>query len=543
MKAIVSTFIILFLSFTVQSAYSIDAESSYMGFGTGGDVPSPDSTGGPDAYGYTWIDSDEPGGPTYDWVDITGVGTLVAGLGDDNSVGPFAMGFSFPYYWYDVDQFYVGSNGWISFSSGQNFAHPFAQLPHPPLPNDLLAGLSGDIDFTQGGSCYYYTSSGLDSLIVSYIEVPEFASGTALHTFQIILTRADSTITYQYGEQLGDFSAGGSNAFSMGIENNTGTIGLNYYYNPRTVTPPSPPPFAESTVIKFIPPEVTTYEVHDLGVPHALTVGGMGMFIHPSSTLSNWSVIKNFGNQAENFYAASCVIEDDGGSVVFSDSILYTTTINPGDVESVDFPDFSALQSGVLYTAGFGSHLPPGIDMVPGNDYMDVEVLAVDYPGELSYDDGSNESNTSWNGDFSGFGNQFVPPSYPVKLDHADVMIGSSSTMGDMVLYVLDDDGPDGGPGTILAGDTISVSSPGWRSVDLSSFNVVIYEGSFYVGAIHRFQSTFTFGMDENPPLSRRGWEYTAGWAPSRYQSENDIMIRVEVIAGPPPHHAAPVQW
>ncbi|MFM7031235.1 MAG: hypothetical protein ACKOX4_01810, partial [Bacteroidota bacterium] len=56
--------------------------------------------GGPDAYGYTWKDSNEPGGPTFNWINITTTGTQVTGLGDDNFVGPFGFIDGFQYYWY-----------------------------------------------------------------------------------------------------------------------------------------------------------------------------------------------------------------------------------------------------------------------------------------------------------------------------------------------------------------------------------------------------------------------------------------------------------
>jgi hypothetical protein len=53
--------------------------------------------GGPDSFGYVWIDSDEDGGPTYSWIDIAATGTAVSTttLGDDGKVGPFNIGFPF----------------------------------------------------------------------------------------------------------------------------------------------------------------------------------------------------------------------------------------------------------------------------------------------------------------------------------------------------------------------------------------------------------------------------------------------------------------
>ncbi len=77
------------------------------------------TSGGPDAFGYVWRDSNDPNGPAFNWIDITSMpgAVQITGLTDDNTVGPFPIGFSFDYYTGSSSQFWVGSNGNIRLSS------------------------------------------------------------------------------------------------------------------------------------------------------------------------------------------------------------------------------------------------------------------------------------------------------------------------------------------------------------------------------------------------------------------------------------------
>ncbi|MGD8978933.1 MAG: hypothetical protein PVH23_02545, partial [candidate division WOR-3 bacterium] len=70
------------------------------------------STGGPDDFGYTWIDSEAPGGPTFNWVDISGTGTATA-MGDDDHYWP--VPFTFTFYGTTFDTLAIESNGTIAF--------------------------------------------------------------------------------------------------------------------------------------------------------------------------------------------------------------------------------------------------------------------------------------------------------------------------------------------------------------------------------------------------------------------------------------------
>ncbi len=493
------------------------------------DPPVIRGAGGPDLYGYRWIDSDTVAPtlpvPTYNWIDISTIGTLVTGLGDDNVVGPFDVGFDFPYYWYDVNSFYVGSNGYIAF--GDNFleASPFPTMPNTARPNNVLAPFMSDLDFSVGSpACYYWTNAAEDTFIISYHDVRWWNSPTSLNTFQIILSRADSAILFQYHTQQGVPSGGYVDGLTVGIENIAGDVGLQYNHDQL----PTTNAIHSSLAIYFYPPDSTTYEVHDIGVVRIMNEYSGSFFLYNGDTVDCWGLVRNMGNQTENNVNVYCQIRNASNTLVYADTMAIAS-IAPGGTDSLVFaPGWSTTTNG-LYRMKIKSMLG---DMVANNDSIMLEFRVVTYPVELQQDGGTAQTGYAWNGVNSGYGMRFVPPIYPTKINTARFNVNSVTGAPIVTVQVLDDDGPGGIPGSILYQTPQVAAAAGWFDIDVSGQNLEISDGAFYIGCISNTASAPYFGMDTLPLASRQTWEYTGVWAPYRENESHDVLIRAVVTFG-----------
>jgi len=178
---------------------------------------------------YTYTTSDDAGGPPFSWVDISGIGTRIT-LGDDETRGPFAIGFPFTFYDTTYTEFYVSSNGWLSFVPPAGSVYNNTCLPDPAAPSPIVAAWWDDLNpstVQAPDGVYYLTSS--DALILSFINVPRFSSGGP-YTFQAILHQ-NGTITLQYLDMQGTRL----NEATIGIQDATGTKGLNVTCNAEFV--------------------------------------------------------------------------------------------------------------------------------------------------------------------------------------------------------------------------------------------------------------------------------------------------------------------
>ncbi|MCB2211744.1 immune inhibitor A [bacterium] len=193
--------------------------------------PMIDDLGGPDLSGHVWVDSNEPDGPDYGWIDITAVGTQIDSLmTDDCELGPFDLGFDFPLYDNFYSQVYVASNG------GLIFADYYFYYYNQPLPYNhgqpdnssifwfwddwyVVNGANGDVYYAQA------TLGDRDAWILSYIDVEHIAMGTV--TAQVVLFD-DGEILIQYEEISDDYS---TNSCTVGIQNDDLSDYLQVVYN------------------------------------------------------------------------------------------------------------------------------------------------------------------------------------------------------------------------------------------------------------------------------------------------------------------------
>jgi gliding motility-associated-like protein len=148
---------------------------------------------------------------------------------DDSQQGPFNIGFTFCFFGQTYSQFYVGSNGWISFSPGQPTTFTTQTIPtgNAFVPKNCIMGPWQDWHPGIGGQIRYQTTgvAPCRKLIVSWTNMPMFSCTNNFGTFHIVIHESTNYIDSYIQNKPACLQWQGGTA-TQGIHNSTGTIGI-----------------------------------------------------------------------------------------------------------------------------------------------------------------------------------------------------------------------------------------------------------------------------------------------------------------------------
>jgi uncharacterized membrane protein/predicted GH43/DUF377 family glycosyl hydrolase len=236
--------------------------------------PVPRGTGGPDAFGYTWVDSKAPAPQVnYSWIEISGTGTN-SGLAGDDSFTSAAIGFSFSFYENTYTTAYFSTNGIVTFGAGSS-SYSNTVLPTANAPNNMLAAFWDDLD-SNGGTAYYQTLGSAPNrlFVIEWLNWWTLG-GQGPMTFEVVLFESGE-ILFQYNS-LGTATGGSA---SVGIENSAGSIGLQYSYNSATALQNGMAILFACGPLQYdfdiSPPNQTNYGFAGGTVDHILTMDNRG---------------------------------------------------------------------------------------------------------------------------------------------------------------------------------------------------------------------------------------------------------------------------
>jgi hypothetical protein len=488
--------------------------------------------GGPDLYGYIWRDTLDPSGPDYNWVDIKSKASAeqISGLSDDNSVGPFQLPAPFPYYWYTVNQFWIGSNGYISFGPA-NISSQFPSIPSTLNPQNYIAVMLSDLNFDGAGnygSCWRWTSALGDSVIVTWDSVPFWQQNaptyTGANSFQLILNYNDSSITFQYKDQLGATSGATSGFLTTGIENNSGNIGL------QVLQDMMPMP---ETAVRFYAPSTTSLLINDASTTYNDNPENGAKFLSANGApFPLVTEVKNTGNTVLNPFTVQVAVRNQFNALAISITDT-TNTLAQGSSEVLTMSNpFTPVVPG-SFRMITNTQLPG--DATPSNNQRILELQVVDTTQneiELAYDDGNNTAGgISWSGGNAGAANYFIPPFYPCTLSKIKAFIASDASNFGYSMMVYADDGPNGLAGTLL--DSIKIPggsfSTGVYTTTPLTTPLNIISGGFYVTWFMGGNNVTlgTNGVTSTLSGSNRGFEVLANnYSEWRSRETQDLMIR-----------------
>jgi len=174
---------------------------------------------------YKWIDSDNPEGPAYQYIDISGTGTLVElqqiGIRDakDEGIATVDLPFSVKFYDDFYSQIRVSTDGFITFDTNfSSWSSNNTTLPETGEPNGMICAFWDNLDGRVGGDIYYQQLN--NRFIVQWHNWGHYKFGKKNMDFQIVLFSNSDVYHIAYKHIVDNAEA------TIGIENMDGTLGL-----------------------------------------------------------------------------------------------------------------------------------------------------------------------------------------------------------------------------------------------------------------------------------------------------------------------------
>lgn len=179
-----------------------------------------DNQGGPDGFGYRYVDSQAPDTATYSWIELrgaSGVTWMDFTSEPDDGILPINLGFSFPFYGATYSTVRVCTNGNLQFT-GTSTAYTNACLPTTTLGasicmywDDLNLDMGG---YNPGGAITVGYKNFGDYFVIEFDSVGRYGDTGASFKFQTILW-ADGRIKMQYNQLV---FGQGANSQTIGIQ-------------------------------------------------------------------------------------------------------------------------------------------------------------------------------------------------------------------------------------------------------------------------------------------------------------------------------------
>jgi hypothetical protein len=173
----------------------------------------------------------------YNWTTIDpelgGPGTALNFTADDQTL-QVALPFPFLFYGQSFTTLSVCGNGWLG--PGSTTANQWVgqAIPNSATPNAVIAAFWEDLSPQQAASgavSTYHDAAG-GRFIVEFYDIRQYSPATAFERFQVILYDPAShpTVTGDGAILVQHAAIGELDNATVGIENPTGTVGLQYFY-------------------------------------------------------------------------------------------------------------------------------------------------------------------------------------------------------------------------------------------------------------------------------------------------------------------------